>query len=523
MDAPSTRFDRGRTVSTVQRDQPEYESPGKRGRVRGQEQSSALNIDYRPVTGFALPYTVAAAYFMEYLNTTIVATALPEMARSFGVEPNEVSLGMTAYMLTMAVFIPISGWIADRYGSRTVFGSALVVFTLASALCGLATSVWFFTAARVLQGMGGALMVPVGRMIVVRNTEKSRLMQAISTVVWPAIIAPVVGPTVGGFITTYASWHWVFFLNIPFGIAALVAIWAFVPNQRSETRNRLDVRGFLLSATALICLLYGTELASHEDASLAAALVIMLAGILAGVMSIVHLRRARAPLLDLSLLGLPTFAVTVLWGSATRIGVEAVPYLSPLLFQLGFGLSPFHSGLLLLAAATGNIGMKAFTTRILKRVGFRAVMVVNGSAAGFSIIACGGLAPSTPLALLIAVLFCYGLTRSLQFTTLSTLAYADVVDAQKGPASTLFSVAQQMMLGMGVAFGAFCLRASSSIHQMSGGEAGGYTLADFHWAFVIAGLLTLTSVVGYLRLPHDAGTAIGGGDLRRIRASQKGG
>ncbi len=466
----------------------------------------------------AMLYTVAATYFMEYLNTTIVATALPEMARSFGVEPNEVSLGMTAYMLTLAVFIPLSGWIADRYGSRSVFGTALVVFTAASALCGLATGVWTFVIARVLQGMGGALMVPVGRMIVVRNTDKSHLMQAIATIIWPAIVAPVVGPTVGGFITTYASWHWVFFLNVPFGAAALAAIAAFVPNQRGDVRHRLDVPGFLLSGTALICLLYGTELASHEKASLFRAGGFMGAGVIFGVISIAHLRLAPTPLLDLSLLGVPTFSVTVLWGSASRVGIEAVPYLSPLLFQLGFGLSPFHSGLLLLATAIGNIGMKAFTTPILKRFGFRAVTTVNGAAAALSIAACGLLAPSTPLALLVAILFGYGLARSLHFTALSTLAYADVVDAQKGPASTLFSVAQQMTLGMGIAFGAFCLRASSSLHRLNGSVAGPYTLADFHWAFLITSLLVLASVVGYVRLPHDAGAMIGGGSTKRLRA-----
>src|ERR1700682_1796171 len=211
------------------------------------------------MTAAALPFIVAATFFMEYLDTTIVATALPQMARSFAVGPNEVSLGMTAYMLTLAVFIPVSGWIADRFGSRSVFGGALVLFTVASVLCGLSTGIGFFTAARVLQGLGGAMMVPVGRMIVVRNTDKSRLMKAISTITWPAIVAPVVGPTLGRFITTYASWHWVFFLNVPFGIAALAAIAKYVPNQRSEARRSMDTGGFVLSGGALIALLYGTE------------------------------------------------------------------------------------------------------------------------------------------------------------------------------------------------------------------------------------------------------------------------
>jgi EmrB/QacA subfamily drug resistance transporter len=476
----------------------------------------ARDTEQRDVNQGVLPFIVAATFFMEYLDTTVIATALPQMARSFSVGPNEVSLGMTAYMLTLAVFIPISGWIADRFGSRTVFGGAVVIFTLASVFCGFSTGLAFFTAARILQGMGGAMMVPVGRMIVVRNTDKTRMMQAISTITWPAIVAPVVGPTIGGFITTYASWHWVFFLNVPFGSAALIAICILIPNQHGETKRRLDVPGFLLSGLALICLLYGTELASHAGASLIRAAGFMLAGLLIGVAAVWHLRRVRDPLLNLSTLGVPTYAVTVLWGSATRIGIEAVPYLSPLLFQLGFGLSAFHSGLLLLATAIGNIGMKVFTTRLFRHFGFRAVAVVNSAAAALLIFACGRLTLSTPLVLMILVLFGYGLARSLQFSMLGTLAYADVTEAQKGSASTLWSMAQQMTIGMGIAFGAVCLRTAASLHGI-GNTVGlaHYGLDDFRWAFTIAALLTLVSLIGYTRLPRDAGSTIGGRDSGR--------
>ena len=460
--------------------------------------------------GAALPYIVAGTFFMEYLDTTIIATALPQMAQSFSVGPNEVSLGMTAYMLTLAVFIPISGWIAGRFGSRTVFGSALVIFTLASVLCGLSQGLISFTAARVLQGMGGAMMVPVGRMIVVRNTEKSRLMQAISTITWPAIVAPVVGPTLGGFITTYASWHWVFFLNVPFGVAALIAIATVVPNQRSAQQRPLDVKGFLLSGAALISLLYGTELASHQDSSFAWALAFMVGGILVGALAVRHFRSAPNPLLDLTTLRIPTFAVTVLAGSATRIGIETVPYLSPLLFQIGFGLSPFHSGLLLLATATGNLGMKAFTSPILRALGFRSVAAVNSILAAVFVLACAWLLPATPMVFTIVVLFGYGLFRSLQFTTLATLAYADVDDAQKGPASTLWSVAQQMTIGLGIAFAALSLRVAALFHGPRPASAP-FALQDFHWAFIAGSVLIVCSVAGYIRLPRDAGHLISAG------------
>lgn len=459
-----------------------------------------------------LPYIVAATFFMEYLDTTIIATALPQMARSFSVGPNEVSLGMTAYMLTLAVFIPISGWLADRFGSRTVFASALVVFTLSSVLCGLSFNIASFTAARVLQGIGGAMMVPVGRMIVVRNTPKSGMMRALSTITWPGIVAPVVGPTVGGFITTYASWHWVFFLNIPFGIAGLIAIALVVPNQRDDTRRRLDLAGFALSGTALTCLLYGTELASHDDASLAAAIGFIAAGLAIGTAAVWHLHRAREPLLSLSPLSVHTFRATALWGTATRIALEAIPYLSPLLFQIGFGLSPFLSGLMLLATASANFGMKMFTTPILRRFGFRPVAIITGTLAAVFMAACGWLTPATPLPLMLAILFAYGAARSLEFTTLATLAYADVTDAQKGPASTLLSVAQQMGIGMGIAFGALCLRTAATARTWGAASAEThFSLIDFRWSFTAAGLLCLLSVIGYLRLPKDAGSAIGGG------------
>ena len=455
-----------------------------------------------------LPFIVAATFFMEYLDTTIVATALPQMARSFAVGPNEVSLGMTAYMLTLAVFIPVSGWIADRFGSRTVFGGALVLFTAASVLCGLSTGIGFFTGARVLQGIGGAMMVPVGRMIVVRNTDKSKLMKAISTITWPGIVAPVIGPSLGGFITTYASWHWVFFLNVPFGLAALAAIAKYVPNQRSGQRRPMDIGGFVLSGAALIALLYGTELASHEDARISVAAGFILAGVALGSIAIRHFRKARDPLLDLTTLGVPTYAVTVLWGSATRIGIEAVPYLAPLLFQIGFGLSAFQSGLLLIATAVGNLGMKVFTTRILRRFGFRSVAMFASATAAAFVAGYGWLHPSMPLAVLLVVLFVYGMARSLQFTTLATLAYADVDDPQKAPASTLWSVAQQMTIGMGIAFGALCLRAAAVLGGGGRLQTHAFILEDFRWAFLAAGVLIAVSVIGYARLPADAGNTI---------------
>ncbi|MDB5777175.1 MAG: major facilitator superfamily 1 [Herbaspirillum sp.] len=458
---------------------------------------------------YLLPYLVAATFFMEYLDTTVIATALPQMATSFGVGPNEISLGMTAYMLALAVFIPVSGWIADRFGSRTVFGGAIVVFTLASILCGISNGVAEFTAARVLQGIGGAMMVPVGRLIVVRHTPKSLLMKAIATITWPAIAAPVIGPPIGGFITTYANWRWIFLLNVPFGIAALIAVMILVRNERGDKRP-LDVIGFLLSGAALTAVLYGTELASQADADVRVALAFVAVGVVFGFLTYWHAARSAHPLIDFATLKVPTFSVTVVSGSITRIGIGAVPYLMPLLFQIGFGMSAFTSGLLLLASALGNLGMKAFVTPILKRFGFRNAAIGAVSVGGLTTIACGFMAPSTPLAVILIIIFSYGLARSMLFSTLAILAYADIAPPLMNTANTLWSAASQMMIGMGIAYGAVSLRLAD---YWGGADAVGgqhFGLSDFRIAFILAGLLSLASLPGYFGMARDAGAGIGG-------------
>jgi EmrB/QacA subfamily drug resistance transporter len=474
----------------------------------------AAMTEPRAGSGFVgwLPYIVAATFFMEYLDTTVIATALPQMARSFGVGPNSISLGMTAYMLALAIFIPVSGWVADRCGSRTVFFSAIGVFTVASVLCAMSQNVTEFTAARLLQGIGGAMMVPVGRLIVVRSTEKSRLMQAISTITWPAIAAPVVGPPVGGFITTYANWRWIFLLNVPVGIAVMAVVVALVPNLRGSERRPLDLVGLALSGATLTAILYGAELASQagENPWIAAAFV--LGGLVLGYVAFRHAQRHPHPLIDVSTLKIPTFSVTVVTGSFTRIGLGAVPYLMPLLFQIGFGMSAFKSGLLLLASAAGNLGMKALTTPILQRFGFRLVSIVDILVGGVFTIACGLLTPESPLAWILIVAFVYGVARSMQFSTLATLAYADVAPQQMSGASTLWSAAAQMTVGLGIAFGAVALRGAAAFNGETSGHV--FTLEDFRIAFLLSGLLTLASIWGYWQLAHDAGQSVGGGSRR---------
>ncbi|WP_233217413.1 MFS transporter [Trinickia dabaoshanensis] len=459
-----------------------------------------------PTGGHALgplPYVVAATFFMEYLDTTIIATALPQMARVFATSPNALSLGMSAYMIALAIFIPASGWVADRFGSRTVFFSAIVMFTVASVLCGLSNNVVEFTAARVLQGMGGALMVPVGRLIVVRSADKSRLMQAISTITWPGIVAPVVGPPLGGFITTYASWRWIFLLNVPVCLVVLCAVCAWVPNLRGEQRRPLDLAGLALSGLTLTSILYGADLASQPGTNPLVGLSLVALGIAIGVVAFRHARGHAHPLIDIATLKIPTFSVTVVTGSITRIGIGAVPYLMPLLFQIGFGLSAFHSGLLLLASAVGNLGMKAMTTSILQRYGFKRVAIIDCAICGIFTIACGLLTPAVPLAWTLFVVLIYGITRSMQFSNMATLAYADVPSPQMSAANTLWNASAQMATGLGIAFGALALRAASALNGEGAHHA--FTLSDFRLAFLSAGLLTLVSIWGYLGLASNAG------------------
>lgn len=449
---------------------------------------------------------VASAFFMQGLDGAIITTSMPQMARSFGVDPTDLSVGITAYLLATAAFLPLSGWLADRFGARRVFAGAVVVFTLASLACGLATDLASFTIARTIQGIGGALMAPVGRMVVLRNTEKADLMAATAVITWPALTAPVLGPALGGLITTHAGWQWNFLLNVPLGIAGLILALAFIPAARSNDGVRLDWPGFVLSATALVCLLYGLEAFSHTGPAWPFSLGLVVAGIGVGVAAARYLRKAPHPLLDLSCLSVATFAITTLEaGTLYRTAINATPFLLPLLFQIGFGLTPWETGMMVLVYFAGNLGMKTVTTPILRRWGFRTVLVLNGVLGGLSMLACGFLDIATPLALSIPVLLAAGLTRSMQFTGLNTLAFADIDVRHRGTAATLSSVSQQVSLCLGVALGAFLLNSAQGLR-------GGVSLApqDFRIAFLVVGLLGIGSAVLFARLTPDAGADVSG-------------
>ncbi|MER8981926.1 DHA2 family efflux MFS transporter permease subunit [Mesorhizobium sp. M0870] len=449
---------------------------------------------------------VAIAFFMQLLDSTIISTSLPQMGASFGVSPVAMSIGITVYMLTMAVFVPLSGWLADRFGARNIFLLAIVLFTLASLACGLSQTLTQFVAARVVQGLGSALMTPVGRILVLRNASKSELLNATALITWPALFAPVVGPVLGGFITTYLSWHWNFFINIPLGVIGLSLVARFIPGDREADPKPLDWPGFFLTSAGLALLLYGLERIAHpEDGVLPTALLIV-AGIVIGWLAVRHLRRAPHPLLDLSSFKVLTFAISTLAaGTIFRVAINATPFLLPLLFQVGFGLSPVDAGLMILAYFLGNLGMKTVTTPTLRRFGFRSVMVVNGIIASASIMACGAISPQTPQALVVALMLIAGLTRSMQFTALNTLAFADIDAAQRSSAATLSSMLQQVAMLFGVAVAAAILNLSQIVRDRPALD-----LLDFRIAFLAIGAIGLVAALRFLVLPPSAGAEVSG-------------
>jgi EmrB/QacA subfamily drug resistance transporter len=448
---------------------------------------------------------VAAAFFMQNLDGAIINTSLPQMAASFQVRPVDLNIGITAYILAVAAFVPASGWVADRWGAKRVFAAAIAVFTLASLGCGMSQSLWQFILARIVQGLGGALMTPVGRMVVLRNARKTELLAATALITWPALIAPVIGPVLGGLITTYISWRWNFLLNAPLGFVGIALVMAIIPDLRDETRKRFDLLGFLQLSAALIALLWGLEgIARGEDLVWAGIVIAIGAGF--GVAAIRHLRRTDQPLLLLSPCAVQTFAIaTMTAGTLFRLTISATPFLLPLMLQIGFGLSPWAAGLYVLVYFGGNLLMKTVTTPALRRFGFRSVLIVNGGLAGLAMLACGFLTPSTPLALAVIVLLAAGLSRSMQFTALATLAFADIEPHQRASSSTLSSMMQQISMGLGVAAGAFLLNLSRGLRH-----AETLTLGDFRLAFVVVGLVALAASLLFARLPHSAGAEVSG-------------
>jgi EmrB/QacA subfamily drug resistance transporter len=453
----------------------------------------------------AIPLLVAGAFFMEMLDGTVIVTALPQMGQAFGVAPVDLNIGVSAYLLTLAVLIPASGWAADRFGARRVFAAAIAVFTLASILCGVCQSLWTFALARVLQGCGGAMMVPVGRLAVLRTTPKHEMIRAIATITWPGLAAPVLGPPIGGFLTTYASWRWIFFLNVPLGALALALALRLIPEGERDREKPFDAIGFVLVGASCFFTMYGLDLFSQIGASGYPAAVCVIVGLALGVLAVHRAGRTRHPLVDFSALQFRSYATTILGGSLFRIAIGSIPFLLPLLFQVAFGLTAFQSGLLVLAVFAGNLVMKPFTTPVLRRFSFRNILLVNGLINAATILACALLTPTTPVALIVALLFVSGLSRSMQFTALNTLAFADVPAAKMSGANTLFNMAQQLSMGMGIGVGAIALRAAALVVARGSSSL---SLAAFHIAFSVVGVIAVVAVFDVIGLAPVAGDEI---------------
>ncbi len=449
---------------------------------------------------------VAGAFFMEFLDGTVIATALPDMARSFGVQAVDLNIGISAYLITLAVLIPASGWIADRFGARKVFTLALAIFTLASVLCGLATSVDQFVAMRVLQGMGGALMVPVGRLAVLRTTPKHLLIAAIATLTWPALVAPIIGPPLGGFITSYANWRWIFFINVPLGLIAIVLALRIIPDIYEESRRPFDTPGFIATSVAMVSLVCAMEMMGAQQANTGITLALLAIGVVTMIYALRHFRRAEWPMIRLDALQVPTFRVTMYGGSLFRASISAVPFLLPLLFQVGFGMDAFHSGLLVLAVFVGNLTIKPATTPLIRGLGFKKLLLINGALNVLALLACAFLTPQTPVWVIMLVLYLGGVFRSIQFTAISTLAFADVPSPQMSYANTLFSTATQLAVGLGITLGAIGIRIGELCSEMLGIEA--LPGIGFRLAFVAIALVCLLGMFDTLRLVKDAGSAV---------------
>lgn len=450
---------------------------------------------------------VACALFMELLDGSVIATALPQMARAFHENPVNLSIGMSAYLLTLAIFIPSSGWMADRFGAKTIFLSAIAVFTVASVLCGLSNTLLEFTAARIVQGIGGAMMVPVGRLVILRTTEKTELVNMMQFFVTPGLVAPILGPPVGGFITTFSSWRWIFFLNVPLGLLALVLVSVFMDEIKSHAVRAFDTLGFVLSGAGLASLLFGLDQLGRPSIDPALTAGLIGAGVVVCTVAVLHLRRTPAGLLDLSLFRIPTFALPTLFaGTGFRIVIGSTPFLWPLLFQVGFGMTAFASGSLVIACAGGDLCTKAFANRILRRWGFRNTLFVNGILVALAVLACATFSATMPVAAIAAILCVVGVFRSVQFGAFNALTYVDVPPEKMSSASSLAATLQQMSFGLGVAFGAMALHLAAALN----GRGRGFTVSDFRFAFAAAAVLALASAFVFSRLPRDAGAAATG-------------
>jgi EmrB/QacA subfamily drug resistance transporter len=449
---------------------------------------------------------VATALFMQNLDSTVIATALPAMARSFHVPPLYMSVALTSYLISLSVFIPASGWVADHFGAKPVFRGAILIFTLASLLCGLAPSLAVLVGARILQGLGGAMMLPVGRLLLLNSIKRSQMVAAMSWLTMPALVGPILGPPLGGLIVSVASWRWVFGINLPIGLMGAVAVTLFIKDIRDPGRGgRLDLAGLVWSGLAMAFLMGGLETLGRDLVAPVVTIASFAAGAVAVAGYVVHARGKEHPVLDFSLMATPTFAISVVAGGLFRVAVGAMPFLLPLLLQLSFGDTPLQSGMITFAAAAGAILMKPATKPILERVGFRHVLVWNGVIAALFIAVSATFSSAWPDLALDGVLLVGGVFRSLQFTAFNTIAYADIDRSRLSAATSLYSTLQQLSLTLGIVVGAGTLEISARLHHHITAQK-----SDYDVAFLLVAAISLLAVPLCGRLARDAGSRVSG-------------
>ncbi|MEN6544229.1 DHA2 family efflux MFS transporter permease subunit [Parvibaculum sp.] len=454
---------------------------------------------------FLVPLIVACALFMENLDSTVIATSLPAIARSFGEDPLRLNLAITSYLLSLGIFIPLSGWMADRFGARTIFCSAIAVFTLSSIGCSAVNGLPEMVAARILQGIGGAMMVPVGRLVILRTVPKSDLVNAMAWLTVPALLGPVLGPPVGGFISTFGSWRWIFLINIPIGILGILLAITFIENAKEARAERFDAYGFVVVSLGVAATMFGFENVGRGILPTQAIVGMLAAGIVLLALYYRHTRTQPSPIIDLSILRIQTFGASIMGGFLFRMGIGALPFLTPLMLQLGFGLTPFASGMITFAGAAGAITMKFAAGPIIRRFGYRPVLLANTFICAFFMAIYGFFTPQTPHLLIIAILLVGGFFRSLQFTSLNTIAFADIPVPIMSRATTLSAVGQQLSLSFGVGIGALLLHMTL---VMSGGAH--LTARDFSPAYFVIAAISLGSLLFFWPLPANAGDAVSG-------------
>ena len=463
-----------------------------------------------------IPLIVATALFMENMDSTVIATSLPAIAVDIGTSPLTLKLAITSYLLSLAVFIPASGWTADRFGARMVFAVAIGVFMLGSIGCALSSSVTGFVIARIVQGMGGAMMTPVGRLVLLRSIDKSALVNAMAWVTVPALVGPVIGPPLGGFITTFFSWHWIFLINIPIGLLGIFMALRHIDPIKSEDPERFDLYGLVLAGIGLGGIAFGLSVAGLNLLPWSVVGALVATGSISMTLYVMHARRTGSPVLDFSMLHLATLRASIIGGFLFRLGIGALPFLLPLLMQVGFGLTPFQSGLVTFASAVGAMGMKALAARIIRTFGFRNMMTINAIVSSFFLAACALFTAATPLLLIMIILVVGGFFRSLQFTAINTVAYAEVAPAQMSRATTLVSVNQQLAISAGVAIGAFSVESTMMLRHVTELTAG-----VFAPAFLVVAFISAISAWFFWQMPDDAGHEISGRKAVEI-SSRKG-